>query len=323
MPIIVLLVFFAVAAIVVLLVAAGGGLARGQQKQILDRLESVTLAGRRQPQDESLHIIREEILSSVPAINRWLHQLDWFPRLRRILTQSDVRWTLSGLLARCATVGAAAGLALYWRTRVWPFAVLLGVVAAAGPYLWVLFQRSRRFAAFEASLPETLELMVRALRAGYGLTAAIETAAREMPEPVAGELRKCFEEQNFGLEFRQAMLNLAERMPIHDVRLVVTAVLIQKESGGNLAEILEKVAYVIRERFRIKRQIRVHTAQGRLTGWILTAVPVVVGVGVYILNPEHMSKLWTHPTGIKLMYGAVAGTLLGGLVIRKIVRIRI
>lgn len=318
-----LLVFVAVAAAVVLLTAATGGLAQRQQKQVLERLESITMAGRRRPEDEGLSLLREEMLSEVPLINRWLQRIDLFPNVRAVLAQSGMKWTLAGLLMKCAAAGAAAGAAIYLRTRIWPFALALGAVAALVPYLYVLFRRGRRFDAFEEKLPEALELMVRALRAGYGLMAAIEMAGREMPEPIGGELKKCFEEQNFGLDFRQAMLNLAARVPIHDLQLIITAVLIQKESGGNLAEILEKVAYVIRERFRIKRQIRVHTAQGRLTGIILSALPVAVGVGIYIMNPEHMAKLWQHPTGVKLIYAATGMTLLGGLVIHKIVQIRI
>ncbi len=323
MLVVVVLVFVAVVAAVMLLMAATGGFARQEERKALERLESLTLAGRRGSQDEGFSILREEMLSSLPAVNRWLHRIDLFPRLQRILMHSGMKWTVAGLLVKCLGTGIAAGAALYWRTGALPFACLLGLVAATGPHLYVLFRRARRFAAFETKLPETLDLMVRALRAGYGLMASIEMAAREMPEPISSEFRKCFEEQNFGLEFREAMLNLAERVPIHDVKLIVTAILIQKESGGNLAEILEKVAYVIRERFRIKRQVRVHTAQGRLTGWILAALPMVVGVGVYILNPEHMAKLWNHPVGLKLIYAATAMTVLGGLAIRKIVRIRV
>ena len=122
-----------------------------------------------------------------------------------------------------------------------------------------------------------------------------------MPNPVGGEFRKCFDEQTFGLEMRESMLNLGERIPIHDVHIAITAILIQKESGGNLAEILEKVASIIRDRFRLRKQVQVHTAQGRLTGWILTLLPVILGTGLYLLNPEHMSILWENPVGLKLI----------------------
>ena len=165
--------------------------------------------------------------------------------------------------------------------------------------------------------------MVSAIRAGHGLLAAIGTVAKETPAPISVEFRKCFDEQNFGLDFRTAMENLARRVPLHDVQIVVTAMLIQKESGGNLAEIIEKVAHIIRERFRLKRQVRVHTAQGRLTGWILALLPVILGFGIFLVNPEYMQALWQNPTGVKLMYTASIMTLIGGLIIRKIVKIRI
>jgi tight adherence protein B len=153
--------------------------------------------------------------------------------------------------------------------------------------------------------------------------AAIEAVARELPKPIGEEFRKCFDEQNFGLEMRESLLNLAARIPIHDVHIIVTAILIQKESGGNLAEILEKVAYIIRQRFRLKKQVRVHTAQGRLTGLILTLLPLVLGVAMYLVNPEHMSILWQNPIGMKLIYTSIIMTTIGGLIIRKIVNIRI
>src|SRR5437867_2973473 len=186
-----------------------------------------------------------------------------------------------------------------------------------------MYKRSQRFDRFEEALPQALDLMVSALRAGHSFISALESVVREAPNPVSGEFRKCFDEQNFGLEMRESMLNLGARVPIHDVHIIITAILIQKESGGNLAEILEKVAYIIRERFRLKRQVSVHTAQGRLTGWILTLLPLILGAGLYLVNPDHMSILWKNPTGLKLIYTASVMTLLGGLIIRKIVNIRI
>ena len=148
-------------------------------------------------------------------------------------------------------------------------------------------------------------------------------ASKESGEPIAGELRQCFDEQNFGLDLRVAMKNLEDRMPIPDVGLIVSAVLIQKESGGNLAEILEKVAHIIRERFRLKRQVRVHTAQGRMTGWILAVMPVVLGFVFFIMDPDRMRILWNRPIGVKLLWTALFMELIGALIIRKIVRTRI
>ena len=323
MFLVIALVFSFVFATVIVLAAVVGFVGKEQQKDFAARLEAVTVALRRKPHDEGLSILREEMLSSIPVINRWLLKLDLFPKFQRVLGQSELKWTLTGLALRCLGTAVVAAGGAYFRTRAWPFAAMLGAGAGTIPVVYMLFRRSQRFSAFEAKLPEALELMVRALRAGHGLMPAVEMVANEFPNPIGGEFRVTFEEQNFGLDLRQSMLNLAQRVPLHDVNLVVTAILIQKDTGGNLAEILEKVAYVIRERFRLKRQVLVHTAQGRMTGWILTVLPPALGVALYFINPDQMSKLWTHPTGLKLMYTAAVMTILGGLLIRKIVRIRI
>jgi tight adherence protein B len=268
-------------------------------------------------------IRRQELLSSIPWLNRWLQRIDLFPRLRLLLYQAELNWTVGGLLLMCTFAWVIAGNVIYWRTEAGVFSAVVGAFASGGPLLYVLHKRSRRFNRFEERLPNALEMMVSALRAGHSLNSAIGTVAKEAEEPVGKEFQKCFDEQNFGLELRTSLLNLSVRVPVDDVRMIVTAVLIQKESGGNLAEILEKVAYIIRERFRLRRQIRVHTAQGRLTGWILALLPLVLGVGLYLVNPESMSLLWKRPIGLKLLYAASAMTVIGGLIIRKIVRVRI
>lgn len=256
-------------------------------------------------------------------MNRWLQRQDFLGGLRKLLNQADMGWTLAGLLALTLVAWVVVGAAVFLRTNDPKLATIIGAAAAVGPLLYVRFKRNQRFEKFEQGLPRALDLMVSALRAGHSLMSALESVAKEMPNPVGGEFRKCFDEQTFGLEMRESMLNLGERIPIHDVHIAITAILIQKESGGNLAEILEKVASIIRDRFRLRKQVQVHTAQGRLTGWILTLLPVILGTGLYLLNPEHMSILWENPVGLKLIYAAVVMTLIGGLIIRKIVNIRI
>jgi tight adherence protein B len=157
------------------------------------------------------------------------------------------------------------------------------------------------------------------LRVGHSLNSALGLVTRECPDPVGTEFRVCFDEQNYGLELKTALENMVNRMPVQDLRIVVTGILIQKESGGNLAEVLEKTAEVIRERFRLKRQVLTHTAQGRLTGLVLTLLPPVLGCMLYFVNPTMMSLLWKRQLGIDLLYAAAAMTVVGGLVIRKIV----
>jgi tight adherence protein B len=183
----------------------------------------------------------------------------------------------------------------------------------------VLYKRNKRLNLFQKGLPEALDLMVSALRAGHSLVAAIGSVARECADPIGCEFRACFEEQNYGLELKTALDNLINRVPLQDLRIFATAIMIQKESGGNLAEVLDKTAHVIRERFRLKRQVGVHTAQGRMTGWVLTLLPVILGIALYFVNPEMMSVLWKNPLGIKLLWSASIMIVIGGLIIRHIV----
>ncbi len=318
-----LVIFILVFMALVLVIALLGGLTTQEQKLIVQRLEALGSTIRRGAGDEGVNLLREEMLSRIPTINRLLLRLDLFPALRRVLSQSGCEWTFAGVLLRSLGAAVAAALAVYWRTNVVIFSLLMGVAAAGLPIGYVFFKRWQRFSEFERLLPQALDMMVNALRAGHSLVSAIEIAAREIPDPVGTELKKTFDEQNFGLDLREAMLNLSQRVPLHDIRIVVTAILIQKEAGGNLAEILDKVAYIIRERFRIKRQVRVHTAQGRLTGWILTFLPPILAAGLYIVRPDHMSQLWRHEKGMRMIYAAVIMTIIGGLIIRKIVRIRV
>ena len=157
------------------------------------------------------------------------------------------------------------------------------------------------------------------MRVGHSLNSALGLVTRECPDPVGPEFKVCFEEQNYGLELKTALENMLNRMPVQDLRIVVTGILIQKESGGNLAEVLEKTSDVIRERFRLKRQVLTHTAQGRISGVVLTLLPIVLGCALYFLNPKMMSLLWTREIGKDLLYLSGALIVVGGLVIRKIV----
>jgi tight adherence protein B len=172
---------------------------------------------------------------------------------------------------------------------------------------------------FQQGLPEALDLMVSALRAGHSLIAAMGSVARECTDPIGCEFKACFEEQNYGLELKTALDNMLNRVPLQDLRIVTTAIMIQKESGGNLAEVLDKTSHIIRERFRLKRQVAVHTAQGRLSGWILTFLPVVLGVALYSIDPDMISILWKTPIGVKLLWVSGCMIVIGGFIIRHIV----
>jgi tight adherence protein B len=323
MLLIIVAVFLAVFAITAVVLMSSGAGVSTQLKRTLEKLDAISVRPAQDRADEPTIVLREELLSSIPWVDRWLRSIDVFGRLRKLLRQADLKWTVATFCLLTAAGAVAAGTAVYLRTRGLALTVPLAAAGASLPLLWALQKRYRRFNTFEQMMPEALDLIVSALRAGHGLTSALATVAKEMPDPIGVEFGQCFSEQNFGLELRAAMLNLAERVPTQDVRIVVTAILVHKESGGNLAEILEKVAHIIRERFRLKRQVRVHTAQGRLTGWILAVLPVVLGVALYLVKPDAMRVLWTKPLGIRMLYGAGVMTVIGGLIIRKIVQVKV
>jgi tight adherence protein B len=316
-----LLAFVFVAAFLVaaLLLTASRTGASKQAEQTLSALQAALATSKLSPADQTVDIRKEELLSAVPWLNAWLLKLELAPRLRILLYQSDVNWTAGSLLLMSTICFVIPAYLVYLRTGVVVFSFAIGALLGAAPFVYVLQKRTQRFNKFEQALPETLDLMVSALRAGHSFISALDLAANESPDPIGKEFRICFDEQNYGLELKTAMGNLAARVPLQDLKIVITAILIQKESGGNLAEVFDKAAYVIRERFRLKRQVRVHTAQGRLTGWILSFLPIVLGIGLYLINPESMSLLWRNPMGLKLLYLSGTMTIVGALIIRKIV----
>lgn len=313
------IVFFAVFTLAVLLMTASRTDASKQSEKTMNVLQAALATARTSSLDQIVDIRKEELLSALPWLNRWLLKLEVAPRLRTLLLQADLKWTAGGLLLMCALCFAVPAYLIYLRTGVVILSLLLGLLLGTAPFAFVFYKRGQRFDKFEEGLPEVLDLMVSALRAGHSLVSALDLAAEEAPDPIGTEFRICFDEQNYGLELKTAMNNLATRVPLQDLKIVITAILIQKESGGNLAEVFDKAAYVIRERFRLKRQVRVHTAQGRITGWILSFLPLVLGVALYLINPESMSLLWTRAIGIKLLYTSATMTIIGALIIRKIV----
>ncbi|MGA7107472.1 MAG: type II secretion system F family protein [Terracidiphilus sp.] len=321
MGMIAFIVFVSVFLVVALVAAASGAGASKQDKEMLARLDSALATGKAKSDmsDLLIDVRKNELLSTIPWIDKALRKLELTPRLRRLLYQADLKWTVGGLMLMCLGCFAVPGYIVYWRTGAVLFGVLIGLVTGFGPIGFVMFKRNKRMSKFEEGLPEALDLICSALRVGHSLNSALGLVTRECPDPVGPEFRVCFDEQNYGLELKTALENMTNRVPVQDLRIVVTGILIQKESGGNLAEVLEKAAEVIRERFRLKRQIQTHTAQGRLTGVILTLLPIFLGCALYFVNPEMMSLLWTREIGIKLLYAAGIMIVVGGLIIRKIV----
>ena len=266
---------------------------------------------------------KAEINSSIPLLNRVLQQMDLIPRLTMLLRQADVRWTPGALILMCAAACVIPAYVVNMRTGSILIAFGVGAVCAFLPFGYLVFKRAQRFGKFEQGLPEALDLIVSGLRAGHSLSSAIGLVTRECADPVGSEFRIAFDEQNFGLEMRIALDNLVKRVPLQDLKIAITAIVIQRESGGNLAEVLEKTAHMVRERFRLKKQVKVHTAQGRMTGIVLTILPIALGIGLYIINPENESLLWKREIGIKLLIGAACSLIVGTLLIQKIVRLKV
>ena len=323
MGLIVILVFLGVFAVVALVLVALTANASQKTKQIIATLDSALATDVVVSRDQVLNLRKAEKFSAIPWINRELQKLELAPRLQRMLSQAELKWTAGSLLAMCAGGFAFPAWIIGERTGSFLFAILGGLIVGSLPLAYVVYKRGKRFGVFEQGLPEALELMVSALRAGHSLIAAMGLVARECADPIGSEFRSCFEEQNYGLELNTAMENMLTRVPLQDLRIVSTAIMIQKESGGNLAEVLDKTSHVIRERFRLKRQVMTHTAQGRLTGIILTLLPIGLGIALYFVNPDMMSILWKRDIGIKLLWAAAGMTVVGGLIIRHIVNMEV
>jgi tight adherence protein B len=321
MPIVIVLIFIAAFAVLapLLVIWSGAGKA-DKNKQVIAALDSALGPREKEAPAPVIDFEKSETFSSIPWLHQWLSKIDLIPRLQRILNQAQVKWTPGALLLMCATCLAVPGYLVKLRSGSFILGLIVGLAFGSIPLLFVLIKRGKRFRKFEEGLPDALELMTSALRVGHSFNSSLSLVARECADPIGSEFRACFDEQNYGLELRTALENLTERIPLQDLKIVVTAILIQRESGGNLAEVLDKTAYVIRQRFRLKRQVMVHTAQGRMTGWILTILPIALGIGLYIVNPDTESLLWKRDIGIKLMFAAGGMLVIGSMVIQKIVR---
>jgi len=322
MVLIVVLVFVGAFCVVALALVASSMTSRSRSaRQALATLDSAIRTESPEVAQQIVNLRKDEKLSSIPWLNKKLLKMELAPYLRNLLSQAALDWSPGRLLAFTGLGFIVPSYLVYLRIGLILPGLLAGLVISALPFAWVMFKRSKRFGKFEAGLPEALDLMVSALRAGHSLIAAMGLVARETADPVGSEFKICFEEQNYGLEMKTALDNLINRVPIQDLRMVSTAIMIQKESGGNLAEVLDKTSNLIRDRFRLKRQIKVHTAQGRMTGWVLTFVPVVLGFAMYVVNPDMMSVLWHRDIGIKLIWAAAGMTVFGGFIINRIVDI--
>ena len=292
-------------------------------KRKLDaRLQEITLGT--EPEDEKgKALLKGTNEGPLPILDRAFGKTARGSALANLIEQSGTKASLSAVILVCVLMGIMGTLLIAVVTHAF-WSVPAGfAIGAFLPIAFLRFKRTRRLRAFEEAFPEGLDLISRALKAGHAFATGLKMVADEMPEPVGPEFRKTFDEQNFGLPLKDALENLTTRIPLLDVRFFATAVMIQRETGGNLAEILENLAHVVRERFKILRQVRVYTAHGRLTGYVLLALPAFLAVALMFINPEHMNLLFRERMGQMMLMATIVMQTFGFLWIKKIVKIEV
>jgi tight adherence protein B len=284
------------------------------------RLRELTVPA---PPGEAAALVAGQPRGPLPMVDRLIGGTGAGTSLGQLIEQSGVQTSVGAVVLLSAAAAVAAGVVASWVVRH-PAVIVAGVlVGGVLPVAWLKYRRAARLRRFEEQFPEALDLMSRAIRSGHAFQSSMGMVADELPAPVGAEFRRSFDQQNFGLPLREALNGLAERVPLLDVKFFVTAVTIQRETGGNLAEILDNLAHVVRERFKILRQVRVHTAHGRFTGYVLLALPPALAVVLRFINPEHMELLFQERMGHLMLMGAIVMQIIGYVWIRRVIRIEV
>ena len=291
-----------------------------EDKRIRARLHGLESHIKNEDREEG--IVRQVTFSSIPSLDRFLRENKLAPKLQLLLQQAKLPWTVGRFFfysACLVVVGATIG---NWWIPVGVIGWIPGVAFGFLPSIWVAYKRAARFRQFNSQLPEAIDLISRALRAGHALPSALVTVGEEMGDPLGPEFRRTADELNFGLPFREAMLNFSRRFPVQDLQFLVSAILVQKETGGNLAELLDKTAAVLRSRIQLRQKVRVYTAQGRMTGAILLALPFVCFIVLNFVKPGYGDPLFQNEIGRKMIYATLIGMTIGFFLIRRIVRVK-
>jgi len=292
-----------------------------QAKRIEQRLRAMS-AGSAAATESS--ILKQRLLSNSPLWQRWLLQLPRVHELDTMLQQSGTNWTV----ARLVGISAAFAVAAFITASFLPYLpltldILIAGAAAAMPFFYIVRKRQKRIRRLEEQLPDVLDLMSRALKAGHALPSGLQMVGEEAQEPIAGEFRIVHDEINYGVSVQTALLNLAHRVPSTDVRYFVIAVLIQRDTGGNLTEVLRNISALVRERLKLLGKVRVLSAEGRMSGWVLGILPFAVAGAINLINPGFMSVLWTDPMGLNMIYAALGMMLIAAFWMHKIIKIRV
>jgi tight adherence protein B len=290
-----------------------------EERRLQRRLEEVGPAA----EVSESELVQERREGPLPGVDRLLGATSAGPRLATLLAQAGSRMTPGSLLLCCLATGLGAAIVVRLLTPQAFVMILAGLIGGAAPVVLLFRTRTARMHRFEEQFPDALDLLSRAIRAGHAFQAAMGMVATELPSPVGPEFKRTFEQQNFGLPLRDAMNELADRVPLLDVRFFVTAVAIQRESGGNLAEILDNLAHVVRERFKIRRQVRVHTAHGRFTGYVLLGLPAFLAIALSFIAPEQMKLLFYERLGQMMVVGAMVLQTIGFFWIRQVIKIEV
>jgi tight adherence protein B len=268
-------------------------------------------------------LVAQKASSTIPALDSLVRGTDAGSWLARLIEQAGVRTSPGSIVIISVGLCACSGLVGVLFIRRWEASLILAFLGLILPVAFLKYKRRVRMKKFEEYFPEALDLLSRAIRAGHAFQTAMGMVAEELRPPVGIEFKKSFEQQNYGLPLKEALNQLAERMPLMDVRFFVTAVQIQRETGGNLAEILDSLAHVVRERFKILRQVRTHTAHGRFTGYVLLALPAALAVALSFISPEHIQALFTTHMGQTMVMGAIVMQTIGFFWIRQVIKIEV
>lgn len=293
---------------------------RMANKRLQERLQGLSTSPKSGADDSVLARPKE---GPLPMVDRLVSSSGGGMWLGRLIEQSGVPTTASTVVIMTIGLAIAAALIADLLARQAIFMPVAAAICGSLPLLFLMNRRSARIRVFEEHFPEALDLLSRALRAGHAFQTAMGMVADEMKEPIGPEFKKCFDQQNFGLPLRDALVQLSERVPLLDVRFFVTAVLIQRDTGGNLSEILDNLAHVVRERFKVLRQVRVHTAHGRFTAFVLLSLPAALGVILTMINPDHMNPLFHERIGQTMLIVATIMQAIGFFWIRKVIKIEV
>ncbi|MFC7517921.1 type II secretion system F family protein [Herbaspirillum sp. GCM10030257] len=290
-------------------------------KKIELRLNALSASSKRV---QSISILKQQTLSEVPALERLLSSMPRALGLQGFIDQSGLQWTVSRLLLSCATTGILAYLVVtVLAHQAMLTAALTSIFGSAMPLLYVYAKRSSRLKKLEQQLPDAIDLIIRALRAGHAFSSGLQMVGEEMSEPIAGEFRIVHDEISFGVSLQHALTGLSKRVPITDLRYFVVAVLIQRESGGNLTEVLGNLSRLIRDRLKLFAKVRVLSSEGRLSAWVLGVMPFVLAAVMNLVNPDFMSLLWTDPIGTAIIKYMLTLMVIGVLILRHIIKIRV